>query len=424
MAGTTSISIVNNGIMTTVQVNVISIAELEASPDLVNLRIGQTDSQQLTVTATLSDTTTDDVTSSSLGTTYTSVDSTVATVTANGFIEAKKVGTTTITIANSGITTTVQVNVTRTSSSSSGGGWVPSGDIHLRELIVRADGKALPLTPAFDADTTQYGVETTASQVGLTGIAVHPSASVTLQGKALKEGLVVDLHEGDNILELIVKAENGTTKTYTLTVKRIIEGQEPTRQPPNPPASFTDIDGHWAKAMIREAATKGILTGYPDGTFRPNHSVTRAEFVTMLAHAIQSIQGGNTSPQNNNKDASLSFTDAVTIGAWAKEAVMYAVQAGIVNGYKDGSFRPNAQITRTELVSMIARALGLSLDTSTATPFADAANIPTWAKGAVEATRKLGIVSGRGGNLFVPLGEATRAETVVLLLRMLEYKGD
>lgn len=411
--GTTTITIANSGITTTVQVNITSITELEASPAPVNLRLGQTNSQQMSVKATLSDTTTEDVTSQAKGTTYTSGDTTVATVTANGLIEAKKVGTTTITIANSGITTSVEVNVTSTSS---GGGWIPSGDTHLRELIVRADGKTLPLTPVFVADTTQYRVETAALQVDLTGIAVHPSAIVTLQGKTLKDGIRVDLQEGDNVLALIVTAENGVTKTYTLTVKRM--------EPPRQPASFTDIDGHWAEVMIRQAVTKDILSGYPDGTFRPNHSVTRAEFVVMLVNTMQSIHGGDTSSQNSKDlDASPAFTDADTIGAWAKEAVAYAVQAGIINGYKDGSFRPNARITRAEMAMMIADALGQPIDEAVATGFTDDKVIPEWVKSAVAAIKKLGIITGKGMNKFAPDDQTTRAEAVTVLLRMMEQKS-
>ncbi|WP_162309305.1 S-layer homology domain-containing protein [Cohnella abietis] len=415
--GSTTITITNSGITTTVQVNVFSFDKLKALPAPVNMRLEANKTQQLSVKATLSDTTTDDLTSPTLGTTYTSNDPTIATVTADGLIEAKKVGTTTITISNSGITTTVEVNVTSTSSSS--GAWIPSGDAHLRELIVRADGKTIPLTPVFAADTTEYRVETAALQVDLTGTAVHSSANVTLQGKTVKDGIRVDLHEGDNVFTFLVTAENGATKTYTLTVKRIKEGQEP----PHQPISFTDIDGHWAEVMILQAATKGIASGYPDDTFRPNHSVTRAEFVVMLANAKQSIHSVNTSPRNH-KDASLTFIDADKIGVWAKEAVAYAVEAGIVNGYKDGSFRPNARITRAEMATMIAHALGLTLETNKATAFADDANIPAWAKSAIEATRKLGIVSGRSGNRFIPMGEATRAEAAVLLLRMLDHKDD
>ncbi|WP_276355824.1 S-layer homology domain-containing protein [Cohnella caldifontis] len=71
---------------------------------------------------------------------------------------------------------------------------------------------------------------------------------------------------------------------------------------------------------------------------------------------------------------------------------------------------------------MIANALKVPLDANAQTGFADNEDIPNWAKGAVKAIHKLGIVSGRGGNKFVPNDTATRAEAVVMLLRMLEVR--
>lgn len=88
------------------------------------------------------------------------------------------------------------------------------------------------------------------------------------------------------------------------------------------------------------------------------------------------------------------------IGAWAKQAVAQAVEAGIVGGYDDGSFRSNAQITRAEMASMIARALKLQLNANALTGFADDTEIPQWTKGAVEAIREFGIVDVRGGNVL------------------------
>lgn len=119
--------------------------------------------------------------------------------------------------------------------------------------------------------------------------------------------------------------------------------------------------------------------------------------------------------------ATNTFTDNDQIGGWAKQAVVQAAQASIVGGYADGSFRPNAPITRAEIAAMIARALKLQLNAHTTTGFADDDTIPGWAKGAVEAIRELGLIAGRGGNRFAPNETATRAEATVMLLRMLEH---
>ncbi|MCQ6557611.1 S-layer homology domain-containing protein [Paenibacillus mendelii] len=299
---------------------------------------------------------------------------------------------------------------------SSGGFLQPlSGDAGLKDLQVRVDGKSLPLTPSFASETTAYTVLTESAQAEIGGIAAHPAAKLTLQGKPLTGGTEVDLKEGDNEFELIVQAENGTKRTYTVTIRRqsdALEPSEPGGKPSRPedPVMLTDILGHWAEASIREAAARHVVSGYSDGTFKPDRPVTRAEFVVMLAKAFR---------MNENRSA-LVFTDAERIGAWAKPAIEQAVQSGIVTGYSDGSFRPDAPMTRAEMAIMIARALGIPMSEKASASFSDNGDIPQWAKGAVEAIRKLGIVAGRGDGRFVPSGIMTRAEAIVVLMRMPE----
>lgn len=188
------------------------------------------------------------------------------------------------------------------------------------------------------------------------------------------------------------------------------EKKDESGEPNEPAPSFTDIAEHWAKSAILSAAGMKLVSGYPDGTFKPNAAITRAEFTVILANALK-LEGAG---------SAAAFTDEAKIGGWAKQAIANAVEAGIVSGYADGSIRPNARITRAEIASMIARALKLSVEASATTGFADDKDIPKWAIGAIEAVRKLGIVNGRSDNKFVPNGTATRAEAVTLLVRILE----
>jgi hypothetical protein len=178
-------------------------------------------------------------------------------------------------------------------------------------------------------------------------------------------------------------------------------------------AHFSDIAGHWAETSIKQAVDAGIVSGYPDGSFRPDRTVTRAEFTVMLMNAL--------SPQGNG--SMLAFTDTAKIGSWAQQSVAQAVYANIIGGYEDGSFRPDAEITRPEMASMIAKALGQSVDAATVTGFADDGNIPDWAKSAVAAMQKLSIIEGKDGNRFAPDDKTTRAEVVTVLLKMLAYKN-
>lgn len=241
--------------------------------------------------------------------------------------------------------------------------------------------------------------------------------------------------------KVIVIAEDRTTSvTYTVTVNSAPSGgggsgggggggsgggepvnptqpstDVPDPEPPEnpePPVTLTDIAGHWAEASIKQAVANGIAAGYPDGTFKPNHTVTRAEFIVMLMNALKL--------QDTATEAGvLDFTDATNIGEWAKSAVAQALQAGIIHGYRDGSFRPDAEITRAEMIVMSANALKMTIPSDDAPGFSDDNDIPSWAKGAVAAIKKLGLIQGKGDNEFVPEGQTTRAEAVTVLLKMM-----
>ncbi|MCR2806636.1 S-layer homology domain-containing protein [Paenibacillus soyae] len=178
-----------------------------------------------------------------------------------------------------------------------------------------------------------------------------------------------------------------------------------------PPAiDFEDTDGHWAQEIIKQAVGRGVVKGYEDGTFRPDQTVTRAEFTKMLANALELPEA----------EGQASFADDAEIGEWAKGAVASAAGAGFIQGYKDGTFRPNAPISRAAMAKMIAAALEMPEPAGSATGFADDADIPSWAKGAAGALREAGIMEGKGADAFAPSASATRAEAAKLIVLMLE----
>lgn len=179
------------------------------------------------------------------------------------------------------------------------------------------------------------------------------------------------------------------------------------------PAEFADISGHWAEASIKQAASTGIVTGYPNGTFKPGKTVTRAEFAVMLVNTLGIKKPG----------AELTFIDSASIGAWAQNAVAQVVQLGMMKGYENGTFRPNAEITRAEIAVTITNVVGqISKDTPEA-GFADDSEIPDWAKGSAEFLKQTGIMLGKDGNRFAPQDAATRAEAVTVLLNMFALRG-
>lgn len=178
---------------------------------------------------------------------------------------------------------------------------------------------------------------------------------------------------------------------------------------PKAPAEigFSDVNGHWAEDFIQEAVREGIVSGFSDGSFKPNASVTRAEFTVMLMNALQT----------EYTETAISFTDHAKIGAWAQSAVARAVKAGFIQGDTEGAFRPNDAVTRAEMAVMVAGAFQLKAITGTSSTFADDAQIPLWAKAAVAGMQKAGMLNGKGLNTFAPSDKTTRAEAVKLLLK-------
>jgi hypothetical protein len=184
--------------------------------------------------------------------------------------------------------------------------------------------------------------------------------------------------------------------------------------PAEPAVKLTDIGSHWAKSAIERAVALGFVNGYEDGTFRPDSTVKRSEFAVMISRALKL---GTPAEQAAGK----AFADADSIPGWAKPYVAQAARAGIVTGYDDNTFRADRQISRAEIAVMIVRAMGLNVDAEAAVTFADADQIPQWARGSVAAAAELGIIRGRGGNRFAANAPATRAESVTLILAMLDH---
>jgi len=177
------------------------------------------------------------------------------------------------------------------------------------------------------------------------------------------------------------------------------------------PVSFTDIKNHWAEASIFEAASKGLISGYPNGKFLPNGSITRIEFAVILSRSLKL-----------EEQEELKFVDASKIPNWAKTDVARSVKAGLIQGYQDNSFRGDQPITRAEIAVMVARSLNLKATDGVKLTFVDSNRIPSWAKDWVELAVDKGIMEGRSGNTFVPNDNATRAEATVMILRLLSLE--
>jgi hypothetical protein len=169
---------------------------------------------------------------------------------------------------------------------------------------------------------------------------------------------------------------------------------------------FNDIEGHWAQDVINFHAEVGRIAGYEDGSFRPSQSVTRAEFVTM-ANRFFDIRG--------SVEFGCSFTD-VNENDWFFADVATAEKAGYISGYPDGTFRPNALITREEAAVILCKLTNRDPSTNADNiEFADSDSISPWAYGYVKRLVFSYIIKGYPDNTFRPKNPVTRAEAVVLV---------
>lgn len=155
-----------------------------------------------------------------------------------------------------------------------------------------------------------------------------------------------------------------------------------------------------AKPEEKPAPTTGYIAGYPDHTFRPAKSMTRAEAAAILARLCKLTGGDSTKPD---------FKDA---DGWYNAAINDVVKAGYMKGYPDGSFKPDQPITRAEFAVILSHVLK---DETTPSPFKDTAG--HWAKDAIDKAYAQGIIKGYGDNTFRPDALVSRAEAVAMANR-------
>ena len=153
---------------------------------------------------------------------------------------------------------------------------------------------------------------------------------------------------------------------------------------------FIDVlANHWAANSIGRLADKGIVNGYSDGTYRPNNKITREEAAAIIVKAVGLKTKGMVS----------DFLD-VPENSWSSSSIAAAQEAGIINGYADGTFRPEAKVSREEVAAMVTKAFKLKLK-SGATKFKD---VPakSWSKRSIDILTSNNIVNGYSDGTFRP----------------------
>ncbi|WP_187388837.1 S-layer homology domain-containing protein, partial [Paenibacillus ihuae] len=173
------------------------------------------------------------------------------------------------------------------------------------------------------------------------------------------------------------------------------------------PVSFTDISTHWADLTVETFVKLGIVQGYEDGGFHPDAGMTRAEFAAVIARVFELPGSGS---RGTLSDIS---------GHWAEAAISSLQEKGLVSGYQNGTFKPNAEISRAEIIAVIAKIVDMSgVDVPAAATFQDIGN--TWNQDEIRQAAAAGIISGAGSGEFLPAKQASRAEALTIVLHVLQ----
>jgi len=176
--------------------------------------------------------------------------------------------------------------------------------------------------------------------------------------------------------------------------------------------SFSDIEGHWAKNWIEKAVKLGFVSGYEDGTFKPDRTITRAEFSKLINNAL-----------HTEKKADLSFSD-VNNKEWFYAEIQKSVASGFFSGYENNTFRPNNPIKREEVAKVVSSAITTGeADGEGATMLSDYSTIQEWAKSSVNSVYNKGYILGYPEGVYRPAKALTRAEAVKIIYEIIENEN-
>ncbi len=305
------------------------------------------------------------------------------------------------------------------------------------KLSVTTDELKLKVTIAKASDTTKDGVDKAAKALG--GTVASNAVDFDIVGLG-KDQQTAALDLGNNYISRIlplskaVDSSKATGVLYNPTTGKLsfvpavfssTDGKNEATLKRNGSSiyavieldkTFSDINGHWAESYIKLLANKLVVDGVTDTTFQPERNITRAEFAALVVRAL----GLDTN------SGSSTFKD-VAASDWYASVVAAAANAKLVDGYEDGTFRPNATINREELAAMVVRALNyagakpdVSADKQTQllAKFKDASKI-VWAKNEIAAAIDAGIIDGMTDDTLGARDTATRAQSATMLKRLL-----
>lgn len=167
---------------------------------------------------------------------------------------------------------------------------------------------------------------------------------------------------------------------------------------------FNDVsENYWGKNSIKKLADKGIVKGYSDGTFKPYKDITRGEFIILVNKSF-----------GFSKKSSVKFKDVLS-DSWCYDAISVAVGEGYTNGYPDGTFRPNAKMSRAEAATFLTRIFMKTNSDKVESRVDFKDNLPEWAKDSIDYVVEKGYMKGYPDGTFQANKSITRAEVCSLI---------
>ena len=260
----------------------------------------------------------------------------------------------------------------------------------------------------------------------------HPYAVTDKAYNALIE-LCVDICKRNNIKELKWKGDKsliGQTNLQNMTVHRwfaskdcpgdyLYERHGQIADAVNKKLkallkpTFSDISGHYAENHINKLFDYKVINGYADGTYQPNKTINRAEFSVIVFNVLKKVCG-------LSLDNSFTFIDIK--GHWAEQQISKLSACRIVNGYEDGTFRPEISITRGQTAIIASNMLSYyGIEKKDGTGFPDI--VGHYAEKDIKSLRAFGVINGYEDGTFKPDDEITRGQAAIIVSNCLSVLG-
>mgnify|MGYP005774162631 CR=1 FL=1 len=246
-----------------------------------------------------------------------------------------------------------------------------------------------PFNRTITVNNVPYGTDLTGMIAEFT---TTPNAKVYLtnaQGVLLESG-VTSVNYTNPVLLYVLSEDGLNSNSYTVTI--------------NMGLTFSDINStQWWYDDVVAAANNGYIHGRGNGVFDPTGEITRAEFATMIANAMN---------YEDKPESPAAFTDVN--GHWAEDAINFCAENGIIDGYADCSFRPDQTITRQEVAAILARAFDLVEESNE--KYTDDNLIPEWSRDYVYLAKGSELMNGDAKGTFRPTDTLIRAEAATILM--------